>query len=63
MPVIGVIVNYHLMFQNSSLQLLLNLLDYLGDNRVRRDVRASVHFRLCSLVVSLGDVHVQVAQE
>ena len=36
MPVIGVIVNYHLMFQNSSFQPLQNLLDYLGDNRVRR---------------------------
>ena len=41
----------------------LNLLGYLGDNRVRRDVRASVHFCLCNLMVSLGDVHVQVAQE
>ena len=54
MPVIGITVNYHLMFQNSSLQLWLNLLDYLGDNRVRRDVRASVSFCLYSLVVSLG---------
>ena len=32
----------------------LNLLGYFGDNRVRRDVRASVSFCLYSLVVSLG---------